>query len=158
MAPTNAGTGWLSRWVDPDIRIPDGWGIAELADAEVERLLRSLTIILAASTFPRRLGGDAIGSELADDKRRCRRTAWAVKQALVQWTPTIVLPDKVSEEIRIEGAQLDWLPFGEHHLAVLTERTKRAATWAALNGEKKWGGVVVTRFENERRWMTHALR
>lgn len=44
------------------------------------------------------------------------------------------------------------------HLATLTTATKRAATWAALNGERKWGASIVTRLENERRWVMHSLR
>jgi hypothetical protein len=114
--------------------------------------------VLFASTIPRRLGGSASSVELAEDKRRCRRFSWALRQALLQWTKKIELPDPLPDELRIEGASLEWIPFGDQHLGILTERTKRAATWAALNGERKWGAATVTRFENERRWITHSLR
>lgn len=156
MAPTISRTGWVGRWVDPALPVAD-LSSEQLEADEIERLLRDLAIILFASQIPRRLGGDASSGELAEDKRRCRRTSWALRQALLQWTKRIVLPE-ATDEIRQTGAALDWPTFGEQHLAVLTERTRRAATWAALNGERKWGGMIVTRLENERRWITHALR
>lgn len=158
MAPTKSTGAWLGRWVDPDLPLPADLGIPQLEADEISRLTDQLTVILFASSIPRRLGGDAASGELALDKRRCRRAAWALRQALGQWTRRIELPDDPAEELRIAGATLDWDVFAEQHVGMLTERTKRAATWAALNAERKWGISVVTRFENERRWIIHSLR
>ncbi len=158
MAPTNAGNGWLGRWVDTSLRIPGDLDPERISAEEIERLLTDLAIVLYASQIPRRLGGDALSEELAEDKRRCRRVGWALRQSLRQWTPNVELPNPVPEYLRQAGAQLEWTVYGEQHSAVLTERTKRAATWAALNGEKKWGATIVTCLENERRWVIHALR
>jgi hypothetical protein len=158
MAPTIPTTGWLGRWVDPALVLPRDLDRDRLEADEIERLLQDLAIVLFASQIPRRLGGEASAAELAEDKRRCRRTSWAIRQALLQWTKTIKLPSPVPDELRIAGASLEWQVFGEQHLGLLTERTKRAATWAALNDQRKWGGAIITRLENERRWITHSLR
>lgn len=156
MAPTIAGKGWVSRWVDPALPV-SGLDRDHLEADEIERILLRLSVVLFASTIPRRLGGDATSVELAEDKRRCRRVGWALRQSLLQWTKRVELPE-ASDEIRQAGAQLDWQEFEELHLATLTTATKRAATWAALNGERKWGASIVTRLENERRWVMHSLR
>lgn len=158
VAPTISQTGWLGRWVDTSLRIPADLDGERISAEEIERLLTDLSIVLYASQIPRRLGGDALSDELAEDKRRCRRVSWALRQSLRQWTPKVELPNPVPEGLRQAGAQLEWTVYREQHDAILTERTKRAATWAALNGEKKWGATIVTCLENERRWITHALR
>lgn len=157
MAPTNGGTGWLTRWVDPSFPVGE-LDRPRLEMAEAERLHAELAIVLYASQIPRRLGGDATAAELAEDKRRCRRVSWALRQSILQWTKRVDLPGIVTDDLRSAGATLDWPLFFEDHLGLLTLRTKRLATWAALNGERKWGSAMVTRFENERRWITHALR
>lgn len=156
VAPT-ISTGWVGRWVDPERPLDEDLSREAIEQAEVARLLNDLAIVLYASQMPRRLGGDASSMELAEDKRRCRRVGWALRQALRQWTERIELPE-VTEHIRVSGAGLDWLVFEEKHMAVLTERTKRAATWAMRQGQRKWGASIVTKLENERRWVTHSLR
>jgi hypothetical protein len=151
-------TTWIGRFVDSELVLPADLSADRLERQESDRLVRSLTVVLMASTVPRRLGGEASSEELALDKRRCRRVSWAIRQSALQWTKRVELPSPIPEELRIEGAQLEWETFGQEHLTLLIARVSLSATWAARSDEKVWGMKAVTKFENERRWVTHALR
>jgi hypothetical protein len=64
----------------------------------------------------------------------------------------------LDDEIRVEGAQLDWKEFETAHLNVVQERLRSVATWAIRNQEHRWGRSAVVRLENEINWLTYALR
>ena len=149
---------FLGRYFDAEAVLPDGLTAESIAEEEIERISRRLAVVIAAGSHPRRLGGDASSDELALDKRRARRVAHALKQALFAWTDGrwAELPD--SEETRQEGSQIDWLLWGEAHDAEINERLRVVATWSMSQGQEAWGKHGVVLLENERDWINYALR
>lgn len=151
------GPAFLSRWYDAGLEIPEGITVEQLAQEERERISIAIATVLYASTIPRRLGGDSADNELASDKKRCRRVGHALRQAYRGWDkkqPSV----STSDEIRQAGAQLVWEEFKQGHLSVLVMRETRAATFAVRTMNERWGRSALTNLENERNWLTYALR
>src|SRR5882724_11769921 len=96
--------GYLERYYDAGLDIKGIEAREEIERHQVERLKRSLSTIVMTGSIPRRLGPDVNDQELALDKRRARRAAHALKQALSSWSKRPgELP--LDDRIRIEGAQ-----------------------------------------------------
>lgn len=147
---------YLGQHFDASLDV-DGIGSREdLNRRQVERLKRSLAVVLITGSIPRRLGGDAMPEELALDKKRARRVAHALKQALSGWAKRYDLP--LDDSIRQEGAQMNWESWQPAFLADLSTQVRCVATWAMKNDEEDWGKSAVVRLENERNWITYALR
>lgn len=148
---------FLERWHDSALEPPPAGAREELETREVERIVRSLAVVILAGTIPRRLGGDVDDSQLALDRKRARRTGHALTQALRGWTkkqPKLPLDDA----IRIEGAQLDWTKWQEAHTTKIRNELRCLATWAVRHEERAWGRSAVVRLENELKWVEFALR
>lgn len=148
---------YLARHFDPALEVPPAGSRAELEAAQIDRLRRSLSVIIICGSIPRRLGGDATPEELALDKKRARRVAHALNQSLKGWTKKKTeLP--ADDQIRQEGAQIIWETWGEAHLADLGTHLRILATWAVTHGEEAWGKSAVVKLENEINWLSYALR
>ena len=149
--------GYLERFHDAELKLPEIPNHEALETAEIDRISRTLAVIIYTSTIPRRFGGDATDEDLALDKRRARRVSHALRQSLQGWTKKVVLPDP-DEEIRREGAQLLWDQFLEAHDAEINTRLRVVATWAVRSGEDRWGRSAVTNLVNELSWVEYSLR
>jgi hypothetical protein len=128
----------------------------ELEERQVDRLKLALATVLITSSIPRRLGADATSEELALDKKRARRTAHALQKSLSAWTKRMELP--MDDEIRAQGAQMNWTPWREAFLANLADQVRSVATWSVTHGEESWGKSAIVRLTNEQNWVTYALR
>lgn len=148
---------WIAAWLDPALEIPSGLSVEKVVEAEMRRIERAISIILYASTIPRRLGGDATREELAEDKRRCRRVAHALLQSYRGWSKDELKPLD-TESVRQTGAQLLWESFAAEHLVEMQTRARLAVTWAVSSGETRWAKKAATNFTNEQRWFTYAMR
>lgn len=150
-------SGYLERWYDAELALPEGATPATLTAGEVARIGRALSIVVVAGTIPRRLGGDADDDQLALDRKRARRTGHALRQALGGWVKRV--PQlQLDDEIRRLGAQLDWESFGTSHRNEIKARLALCATFAIQANEKRWGKSAVVNLENELNWFTYALR
>jgi hypothetical protein len=69
-----------------------------MISGEAARIARALALVRVTGSIPRRLGIDATDEELAIDKKRARRTAWALQQSLGCWGKKLKI--KPDEEIR----------------------------------------------------------
>jgi hypothetical protein len=148
---------YLGRHFDASLDVSGIGSREEIEGRQIERLNRALSVITVSQTIPRRLGSDATDEELALDKKRARRVAFALHQALRGWTKkgaSIV----VDETTRREGAQLDWATWQPAFLTETRQQLQCAATWAVKNSEERWGKSAVVRFENELKWVEFALR
>lgn len=148
---------YLARHYDPALEIDHIAAREDLEREQVDRLKRSLAIVLMASSIPRRLGADASDDELALDKKRARRTSHALKQALTGWSKRPGdLP--MNDGIRIEGAQTSWQGWAEAHVASIKVQLRVVSTYAVKKDEEPWGKSAVVKLENEINWVTYALR
>lgn len=148
---------FLQRYFDPELK-PRAASREELETAEVERISRALSVVLLAGSIPRRLGGDASSEDLALDKKRAKRSAHALNQAMRGWVKKAFSLDTPSQEIRKEAAQIDWVQWREAHIIEVHNRLLLIATWGILNNEERWAKSAVVRLENELSWIGYALR
>lgn len=152
-----ARAGYLGRWYDAALEIPGNLDENRIVHDEIERLTLALSCALFASTLVRRLG-DVSDDELALDKRRSRRAAHALRQSLRGWagnqTPALVM----TEEIRRQGAQVDWPAYITNHSTAVNGRACLAATWAIRTNHERWGKTAIVRYTNELSWVSYALR
>lgn len=156
---TNAeGVSWLVPWIDVGLAIPDGLEKDALIGIEKVRIARALSVVLYASSIPRRLGGEASSEDLALDKRRCRRVAYALRQSYRGWDKEGEIAVAAEDSVKQEGAQLLWDDFGERHLTEIRSRGCLVVTWAVKSGDRRWGKTAATNFTNELRWLSYALR
>jgi hypothetical protein len=148
-------SGYLERHFDPGIKLPRAATRESLERRQVDRISRALAVVTVAYEIPRRLGQDASSAELAEDKKRARRCAHALANALDPWGKSKL---KETDEIRREAAQLLWVSFAEAHLSGVKTELAILSTWAVRNDERRWGRSAVVRLENEIRWVDYALR
>jgi hypothetical protein len=148
--------GFLERWYDSGLE-PPPLDRPTIVDEEVQRLLRSIAIVSAAGAIPRRLGGDATSGELAIDKKRARRVAWALNQTLIKWKARPGKPP-MDDLIRVSAANLIWGQFISEHQTHVLARIRLVATWAIRENEQRWGKSAVVRYENEVKWVAYAMR
>lgn len=147
---------FLERYFDPELE-PPTTTMKELEAAQVVRLGRALVVVIHAGSVPRRLGGEASDIDLAMDKKRARRVSHAVKQSLHGWQKTgYKLPS--DDELRVEGAQLIWATWYEAYMTTMLNETRLLVTWSIRNDQRRWGRSAVVRFENERNWVSYAMR
>lgn len=148
---------YLGRHFDASLDLSAIGSREDLEDRQIERLSRALATVVVSQTIPRRLGGDATDEELALDKKRARRMAWGIQQALRGWTKRPPTPE-VSDEIRRAGAQLNWKTWLESYLVDLNQQIRCVATWALTKGDESWGKSAIVKLENELKWIDYALR
>lgn len=151
-----ARANYLTRYYDPELSMTAAT-TKELEAAQLDRLKRSLQVVVYAGSIPRRLGGEASDRELAIDRKRARRVGHALKQSIGGWSKKQVkLQD--NNELRIEGAQLIWPDWFEAYLVRLDNEVKLVVSWAIRNDQQRWGRSAVVKFENELNWITYAMR
>jgi hypothetical protein len=149
--------GYLSRYYDPALELPETGAREEWERRQIERLERALSVVIMAGTIPRRLGGDANDDELALDRRRAKRAGHALSQSLKGWTknkPNLPLND----DVRMAGAQIVWETWRDAHLSDLNLQLRSVTTWAIKHDELDWGKSAVVKLENEINWVGYALR
>jgi hypothetical protein len=147
---------FIERYYDPGFEIPKGLSAESIAEREIARITRALTLIIVAGEIPRRLG-DATDAELALDKKRARRVGWALAQAHSCWSnkdPKIQL----TPELEREGAQLEYIYFIPEHMTQIMNELRLVATWAKQRDQERWGRSSVVSLENEMRWVMYAMR
>jgi len=149
-------TQFLTRYFDPGLDTIKT-SIKELESAQLLRLDRALVVVIHAGSIPRRLGGEATDQDLAIDRKRARRMAWAIKQSKTGWSKR---NGKMPEdpELRIEGAQLIWPEWYAAYTTTLASEATAAITWAVRNDEQRWGRSAVVKFDNELNWVSYAMR
>jgi hypothetical protein len=109
--------------------------------------------------MPRRLGGDATSEDLALDKKRVKRVLHVLSQSLKAWDAADRIAQiDLTDELRREGAQLNWAQFAADYRAYLEGRIKYVATWSTQTGHTEWGKKAVVRLNNERSWLEYAMR
>jgi hypothetical protein len=152
-------SGYLATYYDPQLPISVAATISEIEEAEIARIRRQAAVILVAISMPRRLGGEATDEDLALDKKRARRVLHVLKQCLNQWSKGHRLDDLIiNDDIRREGAQLDWESWWDNHRSYLEMRLRYVATWSVQADQRRWGKTAVVRLNNETSWMRYALR
>jgi hypothetical protein len=149
---------YLSQYFDPGLTPPEGITRAELENIQVARISQALVIVAYAGSIPRRLGKGANDRELATDKKRARRVAHALEQALDPWCRKKPKLPTDNDDLRIEGAQLIWRNWYEVYMSALDGQAKLLATWAILNQQERWGRSAVVKFNNEKNWVSYAMR
>jgi hypothetical protein len=149
---------FLAEYLDLAITVRAEDSAEIINAAEVERLQHLVAVLQAAAAHPRRLGGDAMPEELAQDKKRAKRLAHAAAQALKGWggeTASWEDASKVAATINFE----EW--WGEHERRIRS-RQRYIATWCHRygnnNGDARWCNSAIVRLENELKWFKHALR
>jgi hypothetical protein len=155
--PISGTTGYLGRWYDSGLELPPDLDDKRIVHDEVERLTFALSSALIASTLSRRLGGVS-DDELALDKKRSRRTAHALKQALRSWSGNQTPQMIVTDDVRQRGAQVDWSSYVANHSTAVHGRACLAATWAIRTHHERWGKTAIVRYTNELSWVAYALR
>jgi len=156
-APLTPSYGFVERWYDAGLAIPNAITRDSLVSSEIERITTALTLVIVVGSIPRRLGGEATDSELALDKKRAKRVNWVLEQSLSGWTKKRA-KIQITAEIQREGAQLEWGQFIPAHLTQLNSELALVATWAIQNEETRWGRSAVVNLENEIRWLLYAMR
>lgn len=149
-------TAFLTRYFDPGLDIVET-SVKEIQAAQIERLNRALAVVVYASDIPRRLGKEATDADLALDKKRAKRVAWSLRQSRAGWSRRAMkLPE--GEELRIEGAQLVWVDWYGAYMAAFLSAASNAITWSIRKDEQRWGRSAVVKFDNERNWVSYAMR
>lgn len=151
------GIGYLERHYDSGIRLPRNLDRSMLTNQEIERIVRSLTMMRVISEIPRRLGEDASAPELALDKRRARRVGWAFQQSLLNWRKKIPRLT-ADDDLRSQASLLVWEAFVPAHSTELRGRMALIATWSIRMEDTRWGRSAIVRLENEAKWVLYALR
>lgn len=147
---------YLARYFDGGLEVSEDLNEKAIIQGEIDRLTGVLIVVIHAGSLPRRLG-DVTDEDLALDKKRARRTTWALTQALRAWSrrlPTL----EVDAESRVAGAQLVWEQFKAEHAAALNERMRLISTWALMNDSQIFGKKAVVKLNNELNWVDYALR
>ncbi len=148
--------GYLERYYDPAADLP-ARGIAEWEASQVERLSEALAPVIVAGSIVRRLGPDATREEWALDKKRAKRVAHAMRSSLFAWQKKAPkLP--AGPEVQQIGAQINWELFVPEHISVARDCLIKMSTFAIQSQEHRWGRTVVTRIENEIKWLEYAMR
>lgn len=123
----------------------------QVLEIEQQRLLRGYSVVTRARMIPRRRGADATGLDLAVDKRIAGKVKHRLSVVMDQWgaseADALFLMEQ--DEIKIEGASLQWQ---EWLLDWLGETTKHGAAIGRRCleiGEPRTGNVMVHRIELE---------
>lgn len=148
---------FLAEFYDPSLEVDETETPAAIETAELQRLARNINLASLVASIPRRLGADADADALALDKKRAKRALHAERQCYSSWGgDTLPSPD---EELAREAAQMDWKAWGEAQDAWLAQRTRYLVTWGRKTGsDEAWVKSAVVRLQNERRWLSYALR
>lgn len=153
---TETTIGYLEKWYDPAAKLP-ARGMGEWEASQVERLSHALAPVIVAGSIVRRLGPDITREEWALDKKRAKRVGHALSSSLLAWqrkAPSL----PAGPEVQQVGAQIIWTSFVPEHISVARECLRLMATFAVQTQELRWGRTVVTRIENEIKWLEYAMR
>jgi len=143
----------FAPYYDPKLKL-DSEDPVTIAAEERIRISRELRMVQTAQTIPRRLGDAASPEDMSKDKKRCRRVAHALQQPLEAWGGPVDTIDMTAE-----AAKLDWKKWGSEEQVYLKNRMRLVATLGTDQPKhKKWAKQALTRFQNEARWVEHALR
>jgi hypothetical protein len=147
---------FLAGYYDPGVELRDE-SPEEMEQFERERLYVLFAVASAAGQIPRRVGGDADGDELRNDKKRCRRIAHVAEQCFKAWGG---VPGKgVAKDISKEAAQVFWDKWWANHQVVLKNRIAYIASYGLQHAEhERWAKKSVVRLTNEQSWLSYALR
>jgi hypothetical protein len=126
----------------------------EIVAAERERLSHALALVQSAQRMPRRLGPEATGEDLALDKRRAKRVAWALARVLEGWGG----PVRGHWDVQAAAAQLKWDSWWGEQEVLITNRMRYVATWGIKRNNEKWAKTAIVKFNNELRWVSYAMR
>lgn len=149
---------FLTEYLDLAITVRADDSAEAIAAAEVERLQQLTAVFRAAAAHPRRLGGDATPEELAIDKKRAKRLAYAAEQSLKGWGAE---PAEYGEATKI-AATIRFEQWWEEHERRIRARQRYIATWGHRygdrNGDARWCKSAIVKLNNELKWLAYALR
>lgn len=133
------------------------WTLEGFREERRQRVSEVRAMALAAERIPRRLGGDATPAELALDKRRARRVAWAMTTAYRAWggdPGELPAPDPAA---RSAGATVDWERFGEEWSRETDRARAVVAVQAVASGVRGEGNRAIHRLGEDRLAVTRAV-
>lgn len=162
----------VERYVDAGFIPPDNWTATAVIQAELRRI-RSLALAAAyAAEFPRRLGPDADGGELAADKNLSKgitHTYWGLWKRIVG---SVMDPEDLrdedippatwydlhavaaqNEDARRAGATVLWHDWWSEMRPRLMGRRAAVATFAVKTEAWGWGYRVVAGLNDELDWL-----
>lgn len=149
---------FTAQYYDAGLEISEGLTTRNLTRQEQERVTFNLAVAVAAQNIPRRVGAEATGEELAQDKRKAKRVSYALTQCLKAWGGPVRLAGR-EDEINREAAQLVWDKWWADLQVELNNKMRLIVTWQMkTNGDPVWMRRAVVRLQNEQRWVQYALR
>ena len=152
---------FLEQFYNARLKVDVDLKSADLAKDEIARIQTQACMILVALDMPRRIGGDATKSELALEKRRCRRVLWVLRQEMIAWAEK---DDKqiewrpITDEDRQAGAALHWEKWWAAHRKYLEQRRVWFATWGLKKPDPDYANQAVSRLSQEIQHLEYALR
>lgn len=142
MAP-NGLEAWYDATLQPAPLTPE-----EVALQEARRLYDLHNMAVAAATIPRRLGGEAIGRELAQDKRLCRRVAHAASVLCRLWLRAMTVHPPRTLDSKA-AAQVVWSDWWADHQDELQRKLAWVATWGIEHDQRSRANQFVSLLERE---------
>jgi len=154
---SKAASSFLAAYYDPGVSVRD-FDPSEIEKVERDRLRLLYHVALAASQIPRRLGSDAEGTELSQDKKRCRRIAHVAAQCHTGWGGDIT--KGTVKDVKKEAAQVVWDKWWEGHSVTLQNRITYIATWGVDKTplQQRWAKSAIVKLLNELTWLQYAMR
>lgn len=135
----------LETWVDATLQ-PEPIPPQEVARWESSRLWRLYYVATGAALIPRRLGGEATGRELANDKRMCRRVAHVAGRLAGWWSDD---PYGDGKDMAQDAAQIVFEDWWVDHQEWLTRRITWIATWGVNHDHRTWANRYVELLRKE---------
>lgn len=170
----------LETYADKGFKIPDKWEQEKLAIAEGRRIARITLMSAVAIETPRRLGEDASGRDLSDDKRLSRGIAHTYLGLWTRLTTSsnaplpaeeldedLLPPDDLrhayrrallDDDLRRLGATVIWEDWWEDLRPKLIGRRIGIASFALDRGLMKWGYRLVLGISNELDWIDKKIK
>lgn len=150
---------YLAQFADAGLTVEPTTSDA-IRDEEVARLEKLLAMAQLTHMVPRRLGGEATDEQLSADKKTARRVWHVAEQCLSSWSgKKEVKGAAVTEELKAEASQIEWLPWYQEHQVWLQNRIRFIATWACYaGGDQAFAKKAVVRLQNESNWLLYSLR
>jgi len=147
---------YLATWYEEGFQVPQGVTLHTTSQAAADRLLRTTRLAEVALEIPRRLGPDATGGELAQDKIRCRRIIHVMKKASPGWSD---YKPREPGNLKREAAVVQWVDWYQERAQLLQREMNIIA---ALHYQKQAPAVACKQAllwtNNEYRWLAYALR
>lgn len=166
---------FIEQYADEDFELPADWETDALTIVEAKRICKFGLVACYAAEFPRRLGVEASGLDLAADKRLSRRIAYVYLGLWKRYTmsthaplpleecpPDLVPPGTwrsyhaqaaSEDDVRRKGASVVWESWWEDVRPRLLARRMMMATYAIYQNELNWGYRIVTSLTDEVGWI-----